>query len=434
MPCPWPDPSSDQAPPDPAPLTAACPRDPTLPAPQQSSMPPLLGRVPWPVLLRPARQGPLPAVAAGSGIRLRDLGGAQQGGHTAALPHLRRHHSRYPHLLRRRQQPCRARPARRRPLQLLQELVLAMGLQGPGLSQALKRGPGGGCCRDTDMADRALPQQAGHTDLLGSRNAFACGSDGTEQRQPPGSVTPGSAFLPISPSTQLPEPLCPRPAMATRPPADGTGTPYSPPSATGASGSLVWPETPRCAELLPGHGEQQPPHPRAGWSQRRQHCHPRGTAGPPQPSNPSVAGSRGSALAVTRASATCSTPLTVAKHSRIGLNNRSAAALLCRGHALPRQWAGALPGTDCDFLLDAAQAVQPALTQPGRRQHLLPAEPSPLPQAPHNAQRRPCKVGTPSEQGRRDSVPRPSPKAPSPWLPLPRHRGFPCGDQGLRMP
>ena len=167
---------------------------------------------------------------------------------------------------------------------------------------------------------------------------------------------------PISPGTQLPETLRPQPATAAAPQLTGlehcTALPVLPlPPAHWCS--LGPPDVWSCC---PGHGEQRPPHPRASWSRRRQRCRPRARAGPPQPSKPSLAGSGGSAPTVIRASATRSTLLTVAKHSWIGLNNCSAAGLLRQGHRLPQRWAAALPGTDCDFLLDAAQAVQPALT------------------------------------------------------------------------
>lgn len=142
-------------------------------------------------------KGPLQGVAAGSWLQLSDLGGAQPGGHVAVLLHLSRHHS---HLLQCCQQECPTAPARQHPLQPLQELVLATELQGPGLSQALKRCPGAGCCRSAvsalwDMADRPLPWQAHHTGL-GSCDTFACGHIGTEWGQPLRRITPGSAFLP----------------------------------------------------------------------------------------------------------------------------------------------------------------------------------------------------------------------------------------------
>lgn len=87
-----------------------------------------------------------------------------------------------------------------------------------------------------------------------------------------------------------------------------------------------------------------------GWLLSR-HGHVSGTAGPgggstavpggqrapPQPPNPSLAGGRGSAPTVAWASATCGTLLTIAKHSRIGLNNCSAAGLLRRGQTLSQR-------------------------------------------------------------------------------------------------
>lgn len=130
------------------------------------------------------------------------------------------------------------------------------GLQGPRLNQALKRSPGAGCCRPVvpavgDMADRALPRQAGHAGLLGSRDAFACRHIRTEWGQPLRRITPGSAFLPHQSWHTAPRAPAPPARHGCRPTADGTGTLYSSPSAATASCSLVQPGTPRCVELLP---------------------------------------------------------------------------------------------------------------------------------------------------------------------------------------
>lgn len=247
--CPRQDPSSKRAPAAPL-LLAPHSGPPALPVLQQGNLPALLGRVPRPVLLHLPHQRLLQAVAALCGIQVCHLRRESSRRVSRSAHMLELSCPSAPHLLQGSQQPCPVGPACLHPRQPLQELMLAVGPQGQELNQALSSGPGAGCCwpmvlAPTDMTEGALLQQADRARLLRSRDTFAYRHTRREQCQH------------LAESYQVSSPITP--SAAPVPPAssahptevDRAGTWYCTRSATGASCYLVWPNTPRLAELLP---------------------------------------------------------------------------------------------------------------------------------------------------------------------------------------